>query len=143
MKTFAIALAVLLTGLAATAQATVPAKGVQQQVVHYGDLKADLETEMRRIAAFCGIDVDEEKWPTLLASVGLDEMRREAHASGAHDTMSFVFEGGADRFFYKGDSGRWRNALTDDDLTLYEEAANTLDPELRRWLEGGRHAVGG
>jgi UrcA family protein len=39
MKTFAIALATLLTGcLAATAQATVPVKGVQQQVVRYGDL---------------------------------------------------------------------------------------------------------
>jgi len=39
MKTFAIALATLLTGcLAATAQATVTAKGVQQQVVRYGDL---------------------------------------------------------------------------------------------------------
>ena len=39
MKTFAIAVATVLTGfLAATAQATVPAKGVQQQVVRYGDL---------------------------------------------------------------------------------------------------------
>jgi UrcA family protein len=39
MKTFAIALATLLTGcLAVTAQAIVPVKGVQQQVVRYGDL---------------------------------------------------------------------------------------------------------
>jgi UrcA family protein len=39
MKTFAIALTTLMTGcLAATAQATVPAKGVQQQVVRYFDL---------------------------------------------------------------------------------------------------------
>ena len=39
MKTFAIALATLVTGcLAATAQATVPVKGVQKQVVRYFDL---------------------------------------------------------------------------------------------------------
>lgn len=39
MKTFAIAVATLLTGcLAATAQATVPVKSVQRQVVRYGDL---------------------------------------------------------------------------------------------------------
>ena len=39
MKTFVVAFATLLTGcLAATAQATVAVKGVQQQVVHYGDL---------------------------------------------------------------------------------------------------------
>jgi len=110
--------------------------------VHFGDLKADPETEMRRIAAFCDIQVDEDKWPALVASVGLDAMRGEAHESGAHDTMSFVFEGGADRFFYKGDNGRWRDVLTADDLALYDAAAATLDPELRTWLEGGRHAVG-
>ena len=39
MKTFAIALATLLTGcLAVTAQATIPSKSVRQQVVRYGDL---------------------------------------------------------------------------------------------------------
>jgi UrcA family protein len=39
MKTFVVAFATLLTGcLVATAQATVPVKGVQQQVVRYGDL---------------------------------------------------------------------------------------------------------
>jgi hypothetical protein len=31
--------------------------------------------------------------------------------------------------------------LADDDLAMYEAAAATLDPSLRRWLEGGRHAV--
>ena len=46
MKTFAIALATLLTGcLAATAQATVPVKGVQQQVVRYGDLNLASEAD--------------------------------------------------------------------------------------------------
>ena len=28
------------------------------------------------------------------------------------------------------------------DLELYENAASTLDPDLRGWLEGGRHALG-
>jgi aryl sulfotransferase len=110
--------------------------------VHFGDLKADPEAEMRRIAAFCDIEVDEAKWPALVTSVGLEEMRREARNSPAHETMSFVFEGGADRFFYRGDNGRWRGVLTDDDLARYDAAAATLDPDLRRWLEGGRHAVG-
>jgi UrcA family protein len=64
MKTFAIALATLLTGcLAATAQATVPVKGVQQQVVHYGDLnlasQADASILLGRIKSaarsVCGL----------------------------------------------------------------------------------------
>ena len=56
--------------------------------------------------------------------------------------MSMAFEGGAARFFFKGEEGRWRDALTDDDLAMYDKAAATLDPTLRRWLEQGRHAVG-
>ena len=51
-----------------------------------------------------------------------------------------VFEGGIDRFLFKGTNGRWRDVLTDDDVALYDVAAATLDPNLRSWLEGGRHA---
>ena len=107
--------------------------------VHFGDLKADPETEMRRIVAFCEIDQDEDAWPALLATVGLDAMRSEAR--GSDDPMAMAFEGGAARFFFKGDNGRWCKVLTDDDLALYDTAAATLDPTLRLWLEGGRHAI--
>ena len=58
------------------------------------------------------------------------------------DPMAMVWKGGADSFFYKGDSGRWRGVLTADDLALYETSASALDPALRLWLEGGRHAAG-
>jgi hypothetical protein len=44
-------------------------------------------------------------------------------------------------FLYQGSNGRWRNAVTPDDLALYD--AVTLDPALRAWLEGGRLAAGG
>jgi aryl sulfotransferase len=108
--------------------------------VHYGDLKTDPDTEIRRIAAFSDIEVDEGTWPALLETVGLDAMRTEAR--GADDPMAMAFEGGAARFFFKGDSGRWRGVLSESDLERYERAASTLDPDLRRWLEGGRHAVG-
>ncbi|HEX2383513.1 MAG TPA: sulfotransferase domain-containing protein [Acidimicrobiales bacterium] len=104
--------------------------------VHYNDLLADTEVEMRRIAAFLDIAVAEEAWPALLADVGIDAMREEAR--GENDLASMVFEGGAARFFYKGTNGRWRETLTDDDLALYEDAAIRLDPELRTWLEHGR-----
>jgi aryl sulfotransferase len=109
-------------------------------LVHYGDLKVDAETEIRRISAFCDIEVDEGAWPALLETVGLDAMRAEAR--GADDPMTMAFQGGAARFFFKGEAGRWRGVLTDADLDLYENAASTLDPDLRRWLEGGRHALG-
>jgi len=108
--------------------------------VHFGDLKAEPETEMRRIAAFCEIDIAEDAWPAILATVGLDAMRNEAR--GIDDPMAIAFEGGAARFFYRGDNDRWRTVLTDDDLAMYDVAASTLDPTLRTWLEDGRHAIG-
>jgi aryl sulfotransferase len=108
-------------------------------LLHFGDLKADPETEIRRIADFCAIDVSEDSWPALLTTVGFDAMRDEARHFD--DRMATVWKGGADTFFYKGDSGRWRGVLNSDDLALYESSASTLDPALRTWLEGGRHAV--
>jgi aryl sulfotransferase len=104
--------------------------------VHYGDLKADTENEIRRIASFCDIEVDDEAWPELVASVGFEAMRTEARESD--NPMALAFEGGIDRFFFKGTNGRWRDVLTDDDLALYERGATTLPPDLRRWLEHGR-----
>jgi aryl sulfotransferase len=106
--------------------------------VHYGDLSTDPEAEIRRIADFCDVEIDEGVWPALLESVGLEAMRAEAR--GSDDPMQMAFEGGAARFFFKGEAGRWRTVLTDADLELYETAASTLDPDLRRWLEDGRHA---
>ncbi len=107
--------------------------------VHYGDLKTDPEAEIRRIAGFCDIEIDEGAFPALLESVGLDAMRAEAR--GTDDPMQMAFEGGAARFFFKGEAGRWRDVLTEGDLELYDSGAATLDPDLRRWLEGGRHAI--
>jgi hypothetical protein len=54
------------------------------------------------------------------------------------DEMGIIFEGGAERFLYKGTNDRWRDVLTNDDLALYEAAAaRTLTPELKLWLERG------
>ena len=104
--------------------------------VHYNDLKADLPGEMRRIARFLDIDVAEAKWATLVDAATFAGMKRDTAFLG--DEMGMIFEGGADRFLYKGTNDRWRDVLTADDLALYEAvAARTLTPELKRWLEGG------
>jgi aryl sulfotransferase len=104
--------------------------------VHYNDLKADLPGEMRRIARFLDIDVPEEKWPMLADAATFASMKRDTHILGPE--MGMIFEGGADRFLYKGTNDRWRDVLTADDLALYDVAAErTLTPELRCWLERG------
>ena len=63
-------------------------------------------------------------------------MKRDAALLGPE--MGMIFEGGADRFLYKGTNERWRDVLTAEDLSLYESAAaRSLTPDLKRWLEGG------
>jgi aryl sulfotransferase len=48
------------------------------------------------------------------------------------------FRGGFKTFFFKGSNGRWRDLLTADDLTLYEEAKKrVLSPDCAEWLERG------
>jgi aryl sulfotransferase len=107
--------------------------------MHYGDMLGNTEGEMRRLADFCGIEVPEASWPAINAAVTIDAMRAQA-SGGGDDPSGFIFEGGVERFLFKGTNGRWREALTDDDVALYDQAAATLDPSLRAWLEGGRHA---
>jgi aryl sulfotransferase len=109
--------------------------------MHYSDMLADTEGEMRRLADFCEIDVPAQWWSAMVDAVHLDAMRREAKGSTAdEDPSAMIFEGGIDRFLYRGTNGRWRDVLTDADLALYDRAAATLDPGLRTWLEGGRTA---
>jgi aryl sulfotransferase len=110
-------------------------------LVHYNDLAADLDGEMRRVAAHVGIPVpdSDEEWAALVDAARFESMKADgARILGPMDK----FAGGPDTFLYKGINGRWRAALTPDDLALYDAMAATLDPALRAWLEGGRRVAG-
>jgi aryl sulfotransferase len=113
-------------------------------IVHYNDLTADLEGEMRRIAEFVGVEVHEDDWPALVEAARFDSMRHEAMQQEADGVTPFglVWKEGAQSFFYKGTNGRWRDVLTPEDLELYEVAVERLDPELRAWLERGTGGAG-
>jgi len=83
-----------------------------------------------------GVDIDESDWPNLVERATFESMKQDARARS--EQLALVFEGGSDRFFFKGTNGRWRDVLTAEDLGLYETTVARLEPELRRWLEGGR-----
>ena len=55
---------------------------------------------------------------------------------------SAVWDGGSDRFFYKGTNGRWRDVVTAEDLALYDQVAARMTPGLARWIEEGRLGAG-
>lgn len=81
-------------------------------LVHFNDLLNDLDGEMRRIAEYLGIDIDDEIWPTLVDNATFKTMKRNAEqvVSGAGSP----FIGGAKRFLFKGTNGRWKGTLSAD-----------------------------
>lgn len=109
--------------------------------LHYADLSADLEGEMRRVADILGIAVAEDKWPALVRAAGFAEMKSHADRT-APNTDQEIWHANAD-FFRKGRSGQWREALSEANLALYDEAKSARYPaELVAWLEGGAKATG-
>jgi aryl sulfotransferase len=106
--------------------------------VHYNDLKADLEGEMRRVAAYVGIEVPENRWREYARAASFESMKADADRILPETALAF---GSISNFVYKGTNERWRDELDADDLELYERGSvRDLDPGLRRWLESGGHS---
>ncbi len=106
------------------------------RLLHYNDLKADMPGEIRRIAEFLEIEIDEERWPDIVEHCTFDYMKN--HADTLSDIFKDGFEGGLKTFVYKGTNGRWRDVLSPDELEKYDEIETAnLTPECARW-----HATG-
>lgn len=105
-------------------------------LVHYNDLKVDLAGEVRRIASFLGVEIDDGEVAGVVRESQIDRMREVALQE--EDMLAAFFDGGARRFFFKGTNGRWRDVLGDEDLALYEQAKRrVLEPACADWLERG------
>ncbi len=106
-------------------------------LLHYGDLKADLEGQMRALAKRLSMEVPEEKWPALVKAATFDEMKAKATERGPNQTESIWLD--AQRFFHKGTSGQWQRLLDDDALKRYEARVNELtdDREFSAWVHQG------
>ena len=109
------------------------------KLVHFANLKADLEGEMRNIAQFLEIDIPEERWPAIVEHCGFDYMK--AHAGDVAPLGGAIFDGGAETFINKGVNGRWRDVLSPEESAAYEAmAVNQLGPDCARWLATGQLA---
>ena len=110
-------------------------------LVHFNDLLADLEGEMRRIAAFLELEIPARLWPELVAAGSFDAMRRDGDA--LMPEAQRAWQDGARTFLHKGVNGRWRALLTEDDAALYEARAKAeLPPACAAWLAQGRLIAG-
>ena len=110
-------------------------------LVHYNDLKAGLNAEMRRVSAFLDIPIDEPLWPKLVGAARFESMRDAGPQLMPRGTGTW--RNGHESFFHAGTNARWRTVLTADDIALYENRlARETSPALARWLTGGRHEAG-
>lgn len=105
-------------------------------LVHYNNLRADLDGEVRRIARFLNIEIDEARFPAIVESCSFESMRKAAAERAP--MMNVVWEKGAHTFFNQGTNGRWRDMLSAADLQLYEEAVRAhLTPDCAHWVATG------
>jgi aryl sulfotransferase len=105
-------------------------------MLHFERLKQDLPGEIRRIAKFLDIAIDENKWPAILEHCSFAYMK--ANATKSVPLGGAFWDGGAETFVHKGVNGRWRDTLTAEDSARYEALAREkLGDECARWLMTG------
>jgi aryl sulfotransferase len=102
-------------------------------LVHYADLLADLEAQMRRLAALLRIDVPESSWPELVAAARFDQMRERADELVPDDRAGIMRDNTA--FFRQGRSGQWRDVLTEQEAADYDRRVASVAPrQVIDWL---------
>jgi hypothetical protein len=105
-------------------------------LLHYGELKDDLEGQMRALARRLAIDVPEEKWPQLVPAATFEHMKSKAVDVAPNATESIWVD--QSRFFNKGTSGQWRHILDEEGMRRYAaRLAEVSDPELTAWAHRG------
>jgi len=90
-------------------------------MLHFSNLKADMPTEIRKIASFLDIPVDESNWNAIVEHCTFDYMK--ANATKSVPLGGAFWDGGATTFVNKGTNGRWTETLTESEIAAYEQKA--------------------
>jgi aryl sulfotransferase len=103
-------------------------------LAHYDDMTADLAGEMRRVADFLELEVDEDRFPAQVEQCTFAAMKARPDEISDYDRL---FVNGAETFLYKGTNGRWRDVLTPAELDAFARAqAEALPADAVAWLTG-------
>jgi aryl sulfotransferase len=107
--------------------------------VHFDDLLNDIDGQMRRVASYLDIPVDEDIWPALLEGVSFKSMKENAEIMAPGATIGAWKS--TSNFFSKGTSKRWEGVLTQSQVAEYDQLAKReLGDELANWLAHGETA---
>lgn len=104
--------------------------------VHFADLKRDLPGEIRRVAGFLEIPINESRWQSILEHCSFDWMKK--NATRTVPLGGAFWDAGAEVFIHKGVNRRWSECLTEEECAEYEKRAEAeLGVECARWLANG------
>jgi len=106
------------------------------KLIHFSNLKQDMAREIRGIAAFLDIAIDESQWDAIVKHCSFEWMKKNATKSvplgGA------FWDAGADVFINKGVNGRWSDMLSPEESAEYEQRSRAeLGDACARWLAAG------
>ena len=105
-------------------------------LLHFNDMKGDLEGAIKRIAEFLVIEIDPKSFSKIVEHCSFDYMK--AHASEVAPRGGAMWKGGATTFINKGSNGRWRDILSAAEIKAYEDkAVSELGVECAEWLGNG------
>ena len=108
---------------------------------HYADYRADLPSELIRLAAALDIDLTPTRAEDLAGEASLDRMRDRADEVVPNASTGQWKNNTA--FLRSGSSGEWRARCDDGDLVAYEHRVSALvSPELAAWAHLGRAGSG-
>ena len=106
------------------------------KLIHFADLARDLPGEIRRIAEFLSIPIDESRWQNIVEHCSFEWMKK--HATKSVPLGGAFWDAGAEVFIHKGRNGRWRETLSNEEVTAYERRAREeLGEECANWLAVG------
>lgn len=106
-------------------------------MVHYGDLTADLEGQMRALADRLGIEIDARRWPALVEAATFDSMKARAAAVAPNATESIWRD--QERFFNRGTIGQWHHVIDDEmsERRYRTRVEGLADDDLITWVHQG------
>jgi aryl sulfotransferase len=109
-------------------------------LLHFNNLKADLPGEIRRIARFLDVRIDEGHFPAIVENCGFHHMKENAAKLSWYLEQSF--KGGARSFINRGTGGNWKDLLTDEDVAEYYRYVDlNLSGDCARWLASGEREI--
>lgn len=89
--------------------------------LYYEELAADLPGCLRRISAFCGLEVDPERWPDILERCSFGYMKR--HESQFDPLTAMLYEHGfqPNTHLRQGQAGAWSEKLSPQQARRFDK----------------------